>query len=70
MMKNSMIDQAVELLRKAADPVRIILFGSFARGDQTEDSDLDLLVVENGFTYEGSQDAICFSGWRNGDWAG
>ncbi|HSN75706.1 MAG TPA: nucleotidyltransferase domain-containing protein [Anaerolineae bacterium] len=27
------------------DPLRIILFGSHARGDSTPDSDIDLLVV-------------------------
>ncbi|NOT01307.1 MAG: nucleotidyltransferase domain-containing protein [Phycisphaerales bacterium] len=26
-------------------PLRVILFGSYARGDVTEDSDVDLLVV-------------------------
>jgi predicted nucleotidyltransferase len=40
------IQNAVELLRKAANPVRIILFGSYARGDFTADSDLDFLVIE------------------------
>jgi predicted nucleotidyltransferase len=37
-----------ELVRRtvaAAHPVRIILFGSAARGDMGPDSDLDLLVV-------------------------
>lgn len=29
----------------AVDPVEVILFGSVARGEQTPDSDLDLLVV-------------------------
>jgi predicted nucleotidyltransferase len=28
-----------------SDPEKIILFGSYARGDNTTDSDLDLLVV-------------------------
>ena len=30
----------------AADPVKIVLFGSRARGDTTPDSDFDFLVVE------------------------
>jgi len=29
-----------------AQPEQIILFGSFARGDATPDSDLDLLIIE------------------------
>jgi len=40
------IAEAARLLREAADPVRIILFGSQARGEAGEDSDLDFLVVE------------------------
>jgi predicted nucleotidyltransferase len=40
------IAKAVELLRAAADPQRIILFGSYARDHADPGSDLDLLVVE------------------------
>ena len=40
------IDEAVRRLVAAARPVRIILFGSHARGDARDDSDVDLLVVE------------------------
>ncbi|MBF0426293.1 MAG: nucleotidyltransferase domain-containing protein [Magnetococcales bacterium] len=38
----AMVDAIVE----AAQPERIILFGSHARGDATPDSDVDLLVIE------------------------
>ena len=34
------------LLVEQADPVRVVLFGSHARGDARPDSDVDLLVVE------------------------
>jgi predicted nucleotidyltransferase len=40
------VQKSVELLKKAADHVKIILFGSYARGDITEDSDLDFLIIE------------------------
>lgn len=40
------IDRAVEAIVRACDPLRIIVFGSFARGDTHEGSDLDLIVVE------------------------
>ena len=40
------ITKAVELLRQAAPGAKIILFGSHARGEAGEDSDLDFLVVE------------------------
>ena len=35
-----------ELLARAAKPKYIILFGSQARGDGSEDSDFDVMVVE------------------------
>jgi uncharacterized protein len=34
------------LAAAAHAPLKVIVFGSYARGDATEDSDLDLLVVE------------------------
>ena len=40
------IEKAVSLLRAAAPGARIILFGSYARGDPHPDSDLDFLVIE------------------------
>lgn len=39
------LDEAIDRIRRNFDPVRIILFGSWARGEATKDSDLDLLVV-------------------------
>jgi predicted nucleotidyltransferase len=46
MISEETIEKAVELLKRAAAPSRIILFGSYARGDARETSDLDFLVVE------------------------
>jgi predicted nucleotidyltransferase len=40
------IRRAVELLQQAAPGSTVIVFGSCARGDVDEDSDLDVLVVE------------------------
>ncbi len=47
MITKNKIEEAVGILRDAARPQRIILFGSYARGDAKEDSDLDFLVVES-----------------------
>ncbi len=37
----------VEKIVRAIAPQRIILFGSFSRGQETEGSDLDLLVIQD-----------------------
>jgi predicted nucleotidyltransferase len=47
MITDSTIQTAVQRLRKAASPEKIILFGSYARGEANEDSDLDFLVIEH-----------------------
>ena len=39
------LDELVRRLVEAVHPTRIILFGSAARGEMHEDSDLDVLVV-------------------------
>lgn len=39
------LPEAIELLVKGFDPLRIFVFGSHARGEASPDSDLDLLVV-------------------------
>jgi len=46
MISEQTIQQAVDRLVTAANPSKVILFGSYARGDATEDSDLDLMVIE------------------------
>ena len=43
---NQTIKRLTELLIEAARPKRIILFGSQARGEAGEDSDFDVMVVE------------------------
>jgi predicted nucleotidyltransferase len=45
MISQQTIDQVKEALIKEYNPVEIYLFGSYAWGKPTEDSDLDILVV-------------------------
>ena len=46
MIDEKTIRKAVELLQQAAPGATIIVFGSCARSETNEDSDLDVLVVE------------------------
>jgi predicted nucleotidyltransferase len=41
----ALLDELVRRIREVVEPVRIILFGSAARGETGPDSDLDVLVV-------------------------
>jgi uncharacterized protein len=45
-MTPEQITEAVQRIAQAARPERILLFGSHARGEARDDSDLDLLVIE------------------------
>lgn len=46
MIPEHVIQLAAQLLGDAAKPARVILFGSYARGDASDDSDLDFLIIE------------------------
>jgi predicted nucleotidyltransferase len=46
MIPETTIQEAVKLLQEAGNPSRIILFGSYGRGNPHADSDLDLLVIQ------------------------
>ncbi|HEU0233907.1 MAG TPA: nucleotidyltransferase domain-containing protein [Gallionella sp.] len=46
MISEQTIQQAAQLLGEAAKPAKVVLFGSYARGDAQENSDLDFLVIE------------------------
>jgi len=45
-MNNKCIDLIIEDLKKY-EPEKIILFGSFARGEIDEYSDIDLVIIKN-----------------------
>ena len=41
----SIMKQIVAFITSKLSPERIILFGSYARGDNTENSDIDILII-------------------------
>lgn len=43
-----LIDYIVNKIVNAINPEKIILFGSYARGDYSKDSDLDLFIIKDG----------------------
>lgn len=44
----NLLPKITQRILSVSDPQKIILFGSFARGDYEADSDIDLLVVIDG----------------------
>jgi predicted nucleotidyltransferase len=42
------IDTIISIIGSIASPDQIILFGSYARGDNTPKSDIDLLILKKG----------------------
>ena len=49
----SLLDDVIACIVEVADPEKIILFGSAARGEAGPHSDLDLLVVKSGEFHRG-----------------
>ena len=52
---NETLRRLTELLARAAKPKYIILFGSRARGEASEDSDFDVMVVESEMANRGEE---------------
>ena len=46
MLSQATLQEAARVLGEAAKPARVILFGSYARGDADEGSDVDFMVIE------------------------
>ncbi len=47
-LREDVLEEIIRRVVEVAQPDRIILFGSAARGEMTQDSDVDLLVVKSG----------------------
>lgn len=45
MVQNTEIQKLVDQIVELVNPLQIILFGSYARGDPSPDSDIDVMVV-------------------------
>ena len=48
MLDQATLDDVIGRIVEVADPEKIILFGSAARGETDPDSDIDLLVIKDG----------------------
>ncbi|MFW6163352.1 MAG: nucleotidyltransferase domain-containing protein [Planctomycetota bacterium] len=48
MKKPPQLDEIIRRIVEVADPQRILMFGSAARGEMGPDSDIDLLVIVEG----------------------
>lgn len=51
--KKKKIQEIVDIILEVADPQKIVLFGSLARGKGKQDSDIDLLVIKEGDYHKG-----------------
>ena len=46
-INKELLDEIVQKILVVTQPEKIILFGSYARGEATEESDLDLLIIQD-----------------------
>lgn len=50
--QNEMLETILNIIIQNAQPDKIILFGSMARGENTEDSDYDFLIIKKNIENE------------------
>lgn len=55
MLSEATLREAARVLGEAARPARVILFGSYARGEADEGSDADFLVVKPSINNRGEE---------------
>ena len=44
------VEQYADILTKEISPAAVVLYGSYAKGNPREDSDIDVAVIFDGFT--------------------
>ena len=54
MLEQAILDDIIRRIVEVAQPEKIILFGSAARGDMNRHSDVDLLIIKECENYRGS----------------
>ena len=64
MIEQATLNDIVKRIVDVAEPERIILFGSAARGDFGRNSDVDLLIIKDG------EDALTLMSWIYGELQG
>lgn len=55
MIDEQTLQQAVALIVAVSQPSRVILFGSYGRGDADKDSDVDLMVIKSRMDNRGEE---------------
>ncbi len=65
----TVIEQSVRQAVEAADPVRVILFGSRVRRDAREDSDIDFLATHTEYVSKFDGKEVPYTGNPNADTA-
>jgi len=57
MLSQATLQEAARVLGAAARPARVVLSGSYARGDADEGSDVDFMVIKPGVENAGAETA-------------
>ena len=62
---NDSLEKAIKIIVQVAEPEKIILFGSHAKGDDRSKSDYDLLVLKRGLKKQRSLTQKIYLSFKN-----
>ncbi|MCI4624918.1 MAG: nucleotidyltransferase domain-containing protein [Candidatus Magnetoovum sp. WYHC-5] len=51
-LMNEQLEKAIQIIIRVANPDKIILFGSFPRGDYNQNSDYDICIIKKGVAHK------------------